>query len=532
MYLSAIMLLSTISYGSDKRDDYTSANKQTRGKAKVRRNAKIIPNTLESFIAMSNADVANIVYKPSDEDFTNPERGFYRASATRSNNYSPLTVAELKEFRKGPPVGTTAGSYSTRSSLLWRYFILTDFVDKPISQEFLTKLQADLDVIREAGMKLIPRFSYNNSQGRGTCPEGTICPPYKDAPKSIVMGHIKQLGPILTKNADVILTVQMGFIGLWGENYYTDYFGDASANGGIRKLLDKNWQDRIDVLNAMLNALPKDMMVQVRYPQMKQRTVYGINALSTSAPLTAKEAYSGSIKSRIGFHNDCLLASDDDFGTYKDYGNSSSSAKEDIPNLKPYFANDSKYVLVGGETCSDAYSPQNNCAPEGIADTDLRKLHYTYLNANYNNQVNGDWVEGGCMEAIKRNLGYRIALDSAKITTEVKAGKTLSVSLHLSNLGYAAPSKKRPVYLVLRNASGETKYEFKTDVRFWMSGINLSGSFKIPTGLKPGSYEVLLHLPDANASIASRPEYAIRLANDVWEAETGMNNLKQMVTIL
>ncbi|MES3019272.1 MAG: DUF4832 domain-containing protein [Bacteroidota bacterium] len=513
-YLAAIMLWATTSFGHDNGG------------------SDPIVKIEDGFAVMTTKGVLNIVYKPSDEDFANPERGFYRASSTRSNNYSPLTVAELKEYRKGPAVGSAPGAYSTRSSLLWRYFIMPDFVDKPISSEFLAKLQADLDVIRESGMKLIPRFSYNNSQGRGQCPEGTICPPYKDAPKAIVLEHIKQLGPILTKNADVILTVQMGFIGLWGENYYTDYFGDASANGGIRKLLDKNWQDRIDVLNAMLNALPKDMMVQVRYPQMKQRTVYGINAMTTTAPLTAKEAYSGSAKSRIGFHNDCLLASADDLGTYKDYGNSSSAAKQDIPNLKPYFAEDSKYVLVGGETCSDAFSPQNNCAPEGIADLDLRKLHYTYLNANYNNQVNGDWVEGGCMEAIKRNLGYRIALDSAKINTEVKAGKTLSVNLHLSNLGYAAPSKKRPVYLVLRNASGVTKYEFKTDVRFWMSGANLSGSFKLPASLKPGSYEVLLHLPDANASIASRPEYAIRLANDLWEAETGMNNLKQVITIL
>jgi len=37
---------------------------------------------------------------------------------------------------------------------------------------------------------------------------------------------------------------------------------------------------------------------------------------------------------------------------------------------------------------------------------------------------------------------------------------------------------------------------------------------------------VLLHLPDEYASIAARPEYSIRLANnDVWEANTGYNKL-------
>ncbi len=61
-----------------------------------------------------------------------------------------------------------------------------------------------------------------------------------DAPKDIVFGHIAQLGPILTKNADVINCIQMGFIGTWGENYYTDFFGDAPTNANQGKLLDEN----------------------------------------------------------------------------------------------------------------------------------------------------------------------------------------------------------------------------------------------------------------------------------------------------
>lgn len=463
-----------------------------------------------------------IFYEASEEDFSNPERGFYKYSSTRSNSYSPLTVNSLKNNLSG------AGGYY--SSLTFRYFLITEFVDGPLSQEFLDNVDADFAVAREAGVKLIPRFTYTNSVQSGDCQESWICPPYGDAPKDIVLGHIAQLGPVLSENADVLLAVQMGFIGVWGENYYTDYFGDASPNGGQNKLLDENWQDRIDVLNALLDVLPADVMVQVRYPQMKQRTIYGIDAPTNSAALTESEAFTGTVKARIGFHNDCLFASADDFGTYADYGNSSSSAGTDISNLKPYFSSEGKYVVIGGETCSDSgYSPFNDCAPTGRAEQELRDLHYTYLNADYNHEVNGDWEDGGCMGEIKRNLGYRFVLDSAELPKT--ASDKLDVTLYLRNVGYAAPTKERYAYLILKSASGgETSYKFDQDMRHWDGSVELTGSFDLPAAST--TYELFLYFPDINASISDRPEYAIRLANgDTWDSATGMNNLNRTLSV-
>ena len=47
-----------------------------------------------------------------------------------------------------------------------------------------------------------------------------------------------------------------------------------------------------------------------------------------------------------------------------------------------------------------------------------------------------------------------------------------------------------------------------------------------------GKYDLLLFLPDKYASIASRPEYAIRIANkDMWENSTGYNKLSATVEI-
>lgn len=471
-----------------------------------------------------------VTYEESTEDFANPDRGFYRYSEARASYYTVLDEETLRGYRVRQ---TSSGStYQTINTLIFRYYILDDFTNSPISQQFLNNMQLDFDAVRNAGVKMIPRFVHTTTANSGDCETGFICPPYGDAPKDIVLSQIAQLGPVLTENADVINCIQIGFIGTWGENYYTDYFGDASSNSDQGKLLDENWNDRIEVLKTLLDVTPKDLMVQVRYPQMKQRYVYGVDAATNAAPLNSAEAFLETDKARIGFHNDCLFASADDFGTYTDYGNSATESTTDITNLKSYFAEDSKYVIVGGETCSDGYSPENDCAPAGIADEDLRYLHYTFLNADYNNEVNNDWVDGGCMDDIKRNLGYRFVLKNTSFSSVTSAGSTFDIKIDLENIGYTSPVKPRNVKLILRSATTNQEFDFDTDIRTWFSEVSLTGKFTIPTSLENGDYELLLKLEDFNETIKHRSEYSIRFANqNVWEATTGYNNLNATLSV-
>lgn len=482
-----------------------------------------------------------VSYLASPHDFANPERGFYRYTETRSNSYSLLDQSDLEGFRllHTPP----SAGYSIYNTLVFRYFFLEDFITTSIPQSYLDNMQTDFNTARAAGVKLIPRFAYTDEVNATGC-GSWICPPYGDAEKSWVLTHINQLAPLLQANKDVIATIQMGFIGVWGENYYTDYFGDASQ-GPDYKLTDANWQDRIDVLTALLDATPDERMVQVRYPQVKQRAVYGINAPASSAALSAIEAFMNTHKARIGFHNDCLLASPDDYGTYTDYGNSSSSSTSDTTNLKPYFANDGKFVVVGGETCDDAYSPQNDCAgsnPSAFGDMELARMHYSYLNAQYNNEVNNDWQTGGCLDDIKKRLGYRLELQDGTFSNSAQPGQTLSVDLNLKNLGFASPFNERGLELILRNTtSGEKWFALlPDDPRFWSAGNtihNISHHLCIPAEMPAGTYEALLHLPDPMPALYGNPAYSIRLANllpdnsEMWQPTTGYNQLGHLITI-
>ncbi len=473
----------------------------------------------------------HITYKESLEDFSNPERGFYLPFTTSTEHFIPLDKDALVKFQMEPQQAKSA-TYSFHGSLIYRAYVLERFKTAPIDTAFLQLIQNDFDAVRDAGLKMILRFSYNDKTHTGDCPdEYKICPPYGDASKAIVLQHIAQLKPLLQKNADVIAALQMGFIGIWGENYFTDYFGDASTNH-LGYVPDSSWKDRNQVLKALLDALPKDRMVQVRTPQIKQRFVYGPHATVNSNALTAKEGFTETDKARVAFHNDCFLASPDDYGTFYDYGNSVSKRGPANEVLRKYFEQDSRYMVVGGETCDDAFSPQNDC--EGARKT-MAAMHYSYLNAAYNNNVNNDWDSGGCIDVIRRSLGYRFVLVSADLPNNIKAHSVFKIIMNLQNKGYSSPYNPRPLQLVLRAQATKaiTVIPLTTDIRKWFSGnILCEETVTLPKSIQPGRYDVLLNLPDAYPSLSGSPAYCIRLANeDVWESQTGYNNLHHIITV-
>lgn len=478
-----------------------------------------------------------VAYLESNEDFINPDRGFYHPIS--SADHPTLDAATITGYRQNSFTPWNA-NYQVKTSLIFRYYILEDFRSSALSASFLNNMRADFEALRAAGMRLILRFTYNNDPDT-LCGE-SACPPYLDASKSRVLQHIAQIKPILQANADVICAVQLGFIGVWGEGYYTDHFGDAS-DAGDGKITDANWQKRNEVLAAMLDAVPAERMIQVRYPQLKQRYVYGIDAATSSPALPSAEAYSGTDKARIGFHNDCFLADSNDQGTYTDYGNDNSDTNTAISELKPYFAMDGQYVAVGGETCKDdVFSPENDCASNGgVAVSEMEYLNYSYINSNYNNDVNNDWQTGGCMDEVKRRLGYRFVLDNGTYPGQATAGTEMSVALNFRNTGFAAPFNERVLQLVLRNTSTSQVFKLpvngnNTDTQFWLPGnpISLNGTVNLPSSIPSGDYEMLLHIADFSncGRVADRPEYSIRLANQsMWEAQTGYNDLNHVISI-
>ena len=230
-----------------------------------------------------------ITFTESDEAFPNPERGLYlQTYYTSADLNSKATAAIINYNRKSP----------AKISLYLHSYYLTDYMESDIPQAFLDRLEANMNALREGGAKAVLRFSYKSDVNNA---------PY-DASPEWIHKHIDQLSPYLKKHADVILCVQCGFIGVWGEWYYT-------SNFKMNPQKDADFEPRWEVLEHLLKALPKDRQVALRTPMFKRRYLK-MRGDSLSSPISADEAYLSTYKARICGHNDCFVSSSNDVGTY------------------------------------------------------------------------------------------------------------------------------------------------------------------------------------------------------------------------
>lgn len=412
-----------------------------------------------------------VTFAPTDADLPNPERGFF----------SPLDIV------------TAPTDYGTIRMALGHTLVHTDvrldaYREQDLPQSLLDTLDSALADVRTGGVKLILRFTYNF----GPYPDSE-----PDASLDQVLRHIAQLKPLLQANGDVIAWMEAGFIGAWGE-WHTSTHGLSEDLDAKRAIVD-----------ALLDALPTDRQIQLRYPG-DIRALYG-------DPLTPETAFNGSAQARIGHHNDCFLASDTDQGTYERTGAS-------IDEEKAFIEAVTAYTAMGGETCQNN-PPRSEC-PSALEE--LARFHYTEINASYNPQVIRGWKRGGCEDEIRRRLGYRLVLDEARVNGEVRPGGVIALTVTLHNEGFAAPVNPRSVEVVLDGPGRFTVVLPAVDPRRWAPGeaATITTQLRVPADAPTGAYRLALWLPDAAVSLREQPVYAIRFANEaVWDEATGFNVL-------
>jgi len=445
----------------------------------------------QSSTATPLAGNIRIAYSPSTDDIGNPDRGFMKQSSIFPDQpFDPNKVRALQPS----------------DTLVWIYFRLDNYRDKLIDQNGLNTIRSVFATARSRGLKLVVRFAYNDGPGSTTDPN--LANP--DAPIDLVLQHIEQLKPILIENADIIAVVQAGFVGHWGEWHSSKYLHPLEYRKAI--------------VEALLDALPADRMLQLRYPRYKEMFFQG--------PLTASEAFSGTDRSRVGEHNDCFLRDLDDGGTYRSttaqlpkQTSTYCDGKDEIACWKGFVAQEGNFTPIGGETCE--YNPPRTDCPNALQE--LKTLHWSFLNNDYRKEVLDSWVAGGCMDTIRRSLGYRLVLKEAYLPQVIKPGGTLSMNIRLSNDGFAAMYNPHPLYLVLLGTS--SRYDIPVtniDARRWAPGQeqNITINVALPANIVPGRYKLGLWLPDMYNTLRGNPAYSVRFANtNVWDAATGINIL-------
>jgi hypothetical protein len=427
--------------------------------------------------------VKTVLYEPSSQDFPNPERGLFIQYSPGNNPFPPLNVSELKELRK------------QNITLIRAIYLISEFRNVPLSSAFLNRLNTDFAIARQAGIKVIPRFSYNWLGGGS------------DATQERILSHQEQLKPVLEANYDVISFVEAGFIGHWGE-------WNRSTHG-----LQENPEARKSILLNLLSVLPSKRMVAIRYSHHKEADFKNPFLVQGSAAFNRQQ------KARIGAHNDCFLAGIDDWGTYH------SSDPQKIAQQKAFLQQDNLFVVQGGELCN--YNPPRTDCPTALAE--LAQMRWSALNyyppKEELNIIFRDWQQQGCLSEVRRRLGYRFRLIESKLNQGEILRGMFELEFIVVNDGWASPYNPRKLEIILRHNETHKEYYFtnKENPRLWQPGTKntIKVLAKLPPNISPGDYQILLNLPDPHPHLYDRPEYSIRFANqDIWESNTGYNCLK------
>ena len=434
-------------------------------------------------------------------DFPNPERGFYHPasqSMVASRPNSNLTGSLIKQ------------QLEANRTLILREYYLSNYRKDSLPEFALNLILGDFDTCRIYGVKMVIRFAYTEQWKE----------PYQDGTPKWWRIHLEQLKPILAQGEDVISCVQAGFLGVWGEWYY--------SSQGTGKMIKQ--ETKSNLINQLLDAVPASRAVQLRTPAYKTDYLE-----KDTIPLTPEEAFNGSAKARLGHHNDAILNGKTNMGTYK------SRTKE-----MSYLNRDCRYLPNGGETDltsdqSQAQQVYDEWSTGSIAHSELNYIHFSYLNHAYSGFVLEKWKKEydgqghSYYDIISAHLGYRFGVQRASLPDSIAPNGNLPIRLIISNTGYATPYNERPAFLVLKNETDTLSFPLASDPRFWTSGGEqtlINEQFTVPADAPEGEYEVCLFIPDKAENLRANTSFSIRLCNqDCWEEKSGYNNLHLKMTI-
>ena len=485
----------------------------------------------------------------SNASIANPERGLYKMveykyhKRTYDEDDSSKDELETTDITLAT-TGVNDSYYQcyqdagNTNRLVLTLFYIHDFVDSDhISSAGIAYIESVLTNIRNEGKKAIVRFGYNNRHPSKWHQEPTAAQ---------IKNHLEDLNQTFSKFEDVIYVFQAGFIGTYGEWYYTTNFGPAA--GGVDYTVSgnsvSNYTNRQTVLKALLDNVPESRQIDLRTPEYKACYVYP-TSVSNYQTFTG---FGTDADHRLGFHNDAFL--------YGNGGSTSSPYKGDMGTFhqdwqKNMWKDQGEYLINGGEApySSKPIEGMDGYTYANVIDA-IYNYHYSYLHHDTGYHSNPSstspddgstlmrhWHVQGWMDDIEKWLGYRLFLSNVTVTgDDHNSGTTLNVSLTLKNSGAARVVNARPMELVLIHNNNATVLKNNVgDVRLVPCGT-LSNTTVTP-GSKTYTFTVTLPqnicsgdklalwLPDNAAGLQSRPEYSIRLANDGIEWDNGYNVL-------
>lgn len=401
---------------------------------------------------------------PSEGTLVNPSRGFY----------VQIDSSEKDRLKEEKEKGVR---------LLLAAFDIEAYKDRPIGEEKLKELEKLLEEMRQYGFKAIFRAAYG-FEDTGDNDAASL---------KRIEQHIEQISEVLNRNRDVLLCVQAGFLGPWGEwhscRFYQD--GDEGAGGKVRSR----------VLKSLYQNLHPDISIALRRPRFIREA-----------------AENGMALARLGYHNDGLLASDTDLGTYDD---EKFTRKAELSWAAKHLK-----AVTGGEMPAES----DYTKPES-AVKEFEQLKLTFLNLEYNKKVLESWKRANykgenAYTYIEKRLGYRYYLKTAnypKSWYQNPLSKTVNLSLTIGNEGFAPVERGYELQLVIADETGKIEiYPASISLSRILGGGEKQVKIALPKGTKKETRRLGLRLIDKQAQEPSAVN-CIQLANTGFSYENGIN---------
>ncbi len=483
------------------------------------------------FLSTSTAEsiIQNLDYSDSLEEIENPHIGFYRPVGkhfTPEGNTTSNTWGNLVHLR----MDISAFSDNALLSVDKTTGDSTFGVSQPLTQDMLDSFEAMLDGVRKRGKSAIVRFAYDPwYDGAKNC----------DPDQSLILTHLRQLAEVYSRNTDVIVFVELGMYGSWGEMH-------SSKNGTNANIAE--------ALQTLLSSTPSEIKVGVRRPDIVAEWLkvndgndysgFDIDSEKFQKALAEK----GDTIYRVGMYNDGYLGSSSDLGTVGMGASGHQMTREMMVKWLEKYSQNTPY---GGELVANYNGDNPINTPEYLSKEAFR-THTSYLNYEWHQPTILGWKEmvfknvdvndnvdeyNGCdgYTYVANHLGYRFVLRNSTLPDSVAPNKDIPINLTIENVGFGNLTKAKKVSFVLvgENEIYEIEPNNGINPRDWESGksVNLQTSITLPNGVGMGNYQLYLRISEHGNLTTDNNLYCIQFGNpsSQYDSKLGANLIGNII---
>ena len=423
--------------------------------------------------------VQDLNYAEVVTTINNPDQGFYQ--------HLPIKVSTTGVMWNDQYITDEFQLYHLRLDISDFSQANNTVEDLALTQDAVDGIEDVLQTLKIKNKNAILRFCYAPNFGSDVDKEPSM---------QMISTHIVQICEIANKFETTITAIEAGLIGPWGEMHSSALATSENINTIIQTFLNNT----------------TNTYVLVRTPKM----IYDYFNITTddleNATINPLASYY-----RLGLFNDAFLSTENDMGTYTNREKEIAWISQQISNHLPY----------GGEVLKVESSLNNieNCL------TEMKSLHLSYLNKNYDAQVVEKWknttYDQTCgndkvyygqtaYDYIKNHMGYRFVLTQSTIQNDTSK---INIKLDIKNVGFGSLNRAKDITILFVDETGKVAHQ--TTVGKYAGEKEINVAVTKPT--KNGKYTmyVALHNGYNDQDFA----YHIQFANNLWDNTLKANKI-------